>query len=211
MNNPDPILSVRDLQIAFPNATTKEKILAVKGIDFELQRGEILGIVGESGSGKSVTSLGIMGLVPPPGWVEPDSEITFFPKAEAHPVNLVPLPEAEKRRYRGGKIAMIFQEPMSSLNPVFTIGFQLIEAIRLHQTVTKDQAQHQAIALLQEVRVLPSDEALEGEFLAQPPPLPNGQFSQALAEFLQWRKRQFLQRYPPVSYTHLTLPTILRV
>ncbi|MFM1843633.1 MAG: hypothetical protein RLZZ490_2376 [Cyanobacteriota bacterium] len=170
-------------------------MLAVKGIDFELQRGEILGIVGESGSGKSVTSLGVMGLVPKPGWVESDSEITFFPNTEANPVNLVPLPEAERRRYRGGKIAMIFQEPMSSLNPVFTIGFQLIETIRLHQTVTPEQAQHQAIALLQEVKVLPGDEVLEAEFLAQSQ-TPNGQVSQALTDFLQRRKRQFLQRYP---------------
>ncbi|MEB3228248.1 MAG: ABC transporter ATP-binding protein [Synechocystis sp.] len=195
MNTPDPILAVRNLKIAFPSVTTTETTLAVKGVNFELQRGEILGIVGESGSGKSITSLGIMGLVPKPGWVEPESEITFFPKSQADPVNLVPLPEAEKRRYRGGKIAMIFQEPMSSLNPVFTIGFQLVEAIRLHQTVTKEQAQQQAIALLQEVKVLPRDEALEAEFLAQSPPA-NGQVNQALTAFLQQRKRQFLQRYP---------------
>ena len=195
MNDPDPILAVRHLQIAFPHALKGEPVLAVKGIDFDLQRGEILGIVGESGSGKSVTSLGIMGLVPKPGWVDPKSEITFFAKAAAQSVNLVPLAEAEKRQYRGGKIAMIFQEPMSSLNPVFTIGFQLIEAIRLHQTVTKAQAQHQAIALLQEVKVLPSDEVLENEFLAQGS-TPNGQGSQALANYLQDRKRQFLQRYP---------------
>ncbi|MFN9174537.1 MAG: ABC transporter ATP-binding protein [Synechocystis sp.] len=195
MNDNDPILAVRHLQIGFPNPTTRETVLAVKGIDFDLQRGEILGIVGESGSGKSVTSLGIMGLVPKPGWVEPTSEITFFPKATTQSVNLVPLPEAEKRQYRGGKIAMIFQEPMSSLNPVFTIGFQLIEAIRLHQTVTPQQAQHQAIALLQEVRVLPSDQTLEAEFLAQSQ-IPNGQVSQAVADYMQQRKRQFLKRYP---------------
>jgi peptide/nickel transport system ATP-binding protein len=195
MNNADPILSVRNLKIAFPDTATQETFLAVKGINFDLQRGEILGIVGESGSGKSVTSLGIMGLVPKPGWVAPHSEISFLPKFATSSVNLVPLPEAEKRQYRGGKIAMIFQEPMSSLNPVFSIGFQLIEAIRLHQTVTKQQAQQQAIALLQEVQVLPSDEALEQEFLEHGPSS-DAPVNQALTDFLQRRKRQFLQRYP---------------
>ncbi|AIE72874.1 MULTISPECIES: ABC transporter ATP-binding protein [unclassified Synechocystis] len=205
----DPILAVRQLEIAFPDADTKEKLLAVKGIDFVLQRGEILGIVGESGSGKSVTSLGIIGLVPKPGWVESSSEIDFFAQAQGSPVNLVALPEGEKRQYRGGKIAMIFQEPMSSLNPVYTIGFQIIEAIRLHQNVTQEQAQQQAIALLQEVRVLPRDEVLEEEFLAQEQAQPSVQISrlgsalvptprvsQSLASYIQKRKRDFLKRYP---------------
>ena len=205
----DPILAVRQLGIAFPNADTREKLLAVKGVDFALERGEILGIVGESGSGKSVTSLGIMGLVPKPGWVEPSSEIDFFAQAHSSPVNLVALPEGEKRQYRGGKIAMIFQEPMSSLNPVYTIGFQIIEAIRLHQNITQTQAQQQAIALLQEVRVLPRDEVLEEEFLAQEQAQPSVQVtrlgsalvptprvSQSLASYIQKRKRDFLKRYP---------------
>ncbi len=192
----DPILAVRQLQIAFPDASTKTTMLAVKGIDFELERGEILGIVGESGSGKSVTSLGIMGLVPKPGWVEPGSEISFFPKASDQSVDLVPLPETERRRYRGGKIAMIFQEPMSSLNPVYTIGFQIIEAIRLHQNVTQEQAQNQAIALLQEVQVLPRDAVLEEEFLAQGNSQPNGNVNQGLASYIQRRKSSFLKRYP---------------
>lgn len=176
----DLILAVRQLEIAFPDADTREKLLAVKGVDFELERGEILGIVGESGSGKSVTSLGIMGLVPKPGWVEPSSEIDFFAQAQSSPVNLVALPEGDKRQYRGGKIAMIFQEPMSSLNPVYTIGFQIIEAIRLHQNVTQEEAQNQAIALLQEVRVLPKDEVLEEEFLAQEQAQPRGKVTQKI-------------------------------
>ncbi|BAM50968.1 ABC transporter [Synechocystis sp. PCC 6803] len=192
----DLILAVRQLEIAFPDADTREKLLAVKGVDFELERGEILGIVGESGSGKSVTSLGIMGLVPKPGWVEPSSEIDFFAQAQSSPVNLVALPEGDKRQYRGGKIAMIFQEPMSSLNPVYTIGFQIIEAIRLHQNVTQEEAQNQAIALLQEVRVLPKDEVLEEEFLAQEQAQPRGKVTQNLASYIQQRKQSFLKRYP---------------
>lgn len=205
----DPILAVRQLEIAFPDGDTRETLLAVKGIDFDLERGEILGIVGESGSGKSITSLGIMGLVPKPGWVESSSEISFYPQGDGPAVDLMTLPEGERRRYRGGKIAMIFQEPMSSLNPVYTIGFQIVEAIRLHQNVSQTQAQQQAIALLQEVRVLPRDEVLEEEFLAQeqaqpsvqvtrlgPALVPTPRVSQSLASYIQKRKKDFLKRYP---------------
>jgi peptide/nickel transport system ATP-binding protein len=205
----DPILAVRQLEIAFPDGDTRKTLLAVKGIDFDLERGEILGIVGESGSGKSITSLGIMGLVPKPGWVESSSEISFYPQGDGPAVDLMTLPEGERRRYRGGKIAMIFQEPMSSLNPVYTIGFQIVEAIRLHQNVSQTQAQQQAIALLQEVRVLPRDEVLEEEFLAQekaqpsvqvtrlgPALVPTPRVSQSLASYIQKRKKDFLKRYP---------------
>ncbi len=205
----DPILAVRQLEIAFPDGDTRETLLAVKGIDFDLERGEILGIVGESGSGKSITSLGIMGLVPKPGWVESSSEISFYPQGDGPAVDLMTLPEGERRRYRGGKIAMIFQEPMSSLNPVYTIGFQIVEAIRLHQNVSQTQAQQQAIALLQEVRVLPRDEVLEEEFLAKeqaqpsvqvtrlgPALVPTPRVSQSLASYIQKRKKDFLKRYP---------------
>ncbi len=196
---PEPILTVHQLQVTFPaHSATPEstETIAVKGIDFELKRGEILGIVGESGSGKSVTSLGIMGLVPLPGRVEPTSEIEFYPQDGSTPVNLVPLPEREKRRYRGGQIAMIFQEPMSSLNPVYTIGYQIIEAIRLHQSVTLNQAKQQAIALLQEVKVFPNDDQLTQEFVDQSRHSVNGQGQRAASAYLQQRKQQFLKRYP---------------
>lgn len=195
----DLILGVQHLKITFPDQSVTDptaQTVAVKGIDFTLKRGEILGIVGESGSGKSVTSLGIMGLVPTPGHVAPDSKIEFYPQEQAQPVNLVPLPERQKRQYRGGKIAMIFQEPMSSLNPVYTIGYQIIEAIRLHQNVTPEQARNQAIALLQEVKVLGDDEQLKVDYLAQTPNLPPGQTNQAIEQAIKARKAQFLKRYP---------------
>jgi len=109
-----------------------------------------------------------MGLIPKPGKIAETSEIYFYPTQSDRDrntdINLVTLNEDEKRQYRGGKIAMIFQEPMSSLNPVYNIGFQITEAIQLHQQVTPEQAKQQAIALLQEVRVLPSDETLEETF-----------------------------------------------
>ncbi len=158
----DTVLDVRNLQVEFQ--TDEKRVLAVDGIDFKLKRGQTLGIVGESGSGKSVTSLAVMGLVPSPGKIK--GEIYFrASKDGAEPVNLVRLSADEKRFYRGSKIAMIFQEPMSSLNPVYTCGFQLTEAIRQHQNVSQAEARRQAIAGLQEVKLLPSDEELKQTYL----------------------------------------------
>lgn len=118
------LLQVNDLETTF--FTNDGKVPAVDHIDFHVYKGEILGIVGESGCGKSVTSLSIMGLVPsPPGKVTSGS-ILF------EGMDLTKLPESKMRRVRGNDIAMIFQEPMTSLNPLFTIGNQIVEAILLH-------------------------------------------------------------------------------
>jgi peptide/nickel transport system ATP-binding protein len=159
----DTVLDVRNLHVQF---RTDEKLVnAVDGINFQLKRGQTLGIVGESGSGKSVTSLAVMGLVPSPGRVT-TGEIYFHPSDDgAEPVDLLRVTTEQKRFYRGGKIAMIFQEPMSSLNPVYTCGFQLTEAILQHQNVSQAEARRQAIARLQEVKLLPSDEELAQNYL----------------------------------------------
>ena len=157
----DPILTVQNLQVQFKTDT--DLIKAVDNISFTLKRGQTLGIVGESGSGKSVTALSLLRLVPIPGDVV-GGELWF--QEASHPaINLLTLSELEMQHYRGGRIAMIFQEPMSSLNPVFTCGFQLIEALRLHQPITKAEAEEQAIALLQEVKLIPSDELLTKRLL----------------------------------------------
>jgi len=159
----DTILDIRNLQVQFP--TDEQWISAVDGINFQLKRGQTLGIVGESGSGKSVTSLAVMGLVPSPGKVT-SGEIYFnAPEDGAKSVDLLRLSPEQKRLYRGGKIAMIFQEPMSSLNPVYTCGFQLTEAIRQHQDISESEARRQAIARLQEVKLLPSDPELRRNYL----------------------------------------------
>ena len=176
----DTILDVRDLSVQFQSATSGARtnvVKAVDGISFQVKQGQTLGIVGESGSGKSVTSLAVMGLVPsPPGKVS-SGEIWFYPSSrtdshqkvgssgskQGEKVDLRRLPTRTLRHYRGNQISMIFQEPMSSLNPVYTCGYQLVEAIRQHEPVSKADAENRAIALLQEVKLLPSDEVLQEE------------------------------------------------
>jgi oligopeptide/dipeptide ABC transporter ATP-binding protein len=140
-----PLLSVRDLAIEF---TTDDGCFpAVRGVSFDLEAGKCMGLVGESGSGKSVTAMALLGLIPqPPGRVTSGS-VMFDGR------DLIKLPPQELRALRGGDIAMIFQEPMSSLNPAFTIGDQIAEAIRAHQDLSPRAALDRAIELLREVRM----------------------------------------------------------
>ncbi|PSF31419.1 ABC transporter ATP-binding protein [Aphanothece hegewaldii CCALA 016] len=186
----DTVLDVRNLSVEFKNEN--QTTLAVDNISFSLEQGKILGIVGESGSGKSITSLAIMGLIPRPGKIS-SGEIWFSPaKAQKTTnVNLLALHQDQLRHYRGGEIAMIFQDPMSSLNPVYNIGFQITEAIQLHQkNITLEQAKNQAIALLQEVRLLPSDEQLEEQYLA------NKLSNLPVKAYIKQQKEAILKRFP---------------
>ena len=157
----DTVLQVNNLEVQFQS--DGKIVEAVKGISFEVKRGQTLGIVGESGSGKSVTSLAVMGLVPKPGQVT-NGEILFWGTDQSQPTNLAKLSDRRLEDYRGSEISMIFQEPMTSLNPVYTIGFQLVEAIRLHKRLSKEEAAQEAIARLQEVRLLPSNDQLDQQF-----------------------------------------------
>ncbi len=121
----DKLLTVKNLKTYF--YTEDGVVPAIDGVNFDVAPGETLGIVGESGCGKSVTSLSVMGLIPkPPGNIE-DGEIIFDGK------DLLNLSEPEMRKLRGNEMSMIFQEPMTSLNPVYTIGDQITEAVELHQ------------------------------------------------------------------------------
>ncbi|MCM3726368.1 ABC transporter ATP-binding protein [Neobacillus cucumis] len=139
------ILQIKNLKISFQSGKTL--LPAVDGISFNLREGEILGIVGESGSGKSVTSLATMGLIPsPPGKIE-DGQIIFEGR------DLINLSEKEWRKVRGNQISMIFQEPMTSLNPLFTIGNQVMEAIKLHTNLSKREALVRGIELLRLVGI----------------------------------------------------------
>ena len=164
----DIVLDIRNLKVQF--ATEEKLVTAVNDISLTIKRGQTLGIVGESGSGKSVTSLATMGLLLAKS-CQISGEIWFNNPAEneqnSQPINLLQLSEQQRQQYRGGKISMIFQEPTSSLNPVYTIGFQLTEAIRFHQNVSVAEARRQAVSLLQEVKLLPSDEVLQQKSLEE--------------------------------------------
>ncbi len=143
------ILEVRDLETAFPGSDGPVTI--VDGVSFDVDRGEVLALVGESGSGKSMTALSALRLVPKPGRVVGGS-------VKLDGEELLTLPVTEMRRVRGGRAAMIFQEPMTSLNPVVRVGRQVIEAIRLHEDVTRADARERTRALFVEVGI-PDPEA----------------------------------------------------
>jgi len=141
----ETLLSVHNLKTYF--YTDEGVVKAVDGLNYELHQGETLGIVGESGCGKSVHALSVMRLIPtPPGKVV-EGEILF------QGTNLLKLPEDEMRRIRGNRIAMIFQEPMTSLNPVLTIGEQIAEAVMLHQRLSKKDAWDRAVEMLEKVKI----------------------------------------------------------
>lgn len=146
------MLNVKNLEVQFLNEEDKSWIPAVNQVSFKVEKGKILGIVGESGSGKSVTSFSIMRLHNAKN-TKIGGEITFSD------VDLLKISEEEIRKYRGNRISMIFQEPMTSLNPVFTCGYQVMEAIILHQQLDKKQAKDRTIDLFKEVQ-LPSPEQM---------------------------------------------------
>jgi oligopeptide/dipeptide ABC transporter ATP-binding protein len=143
------LLEVRGLTTVFD--TDAGEVRAVDGVDFSLERGRTLGIVGESGCGKSVTALSIMGLVPrPPGRIVA-GEVRFEGE------DLLRLSPARLRELRGARLSMIFQEPMTSLNPAFTVGDQVAEALLRHEKTSRKEAKHNAIEMLRRVRI-PSPE-----------------------------------------------------
>jgi oligopeptide/dipeptide ABC transporter ATP-binding protein len=147
---PKPILEVSNLRTYF--RTDAGLARAVDGVSFHVSAGETLGIVGESGSGKSVTSLSVMRLIPePPGEIQPGSTILF--RGDEGEKDLARATEEEMRHIRGNDIAMIFQEPMTSLNPVFKVGDQIMESLRLHQGLSKRDAREKAIDMLRLVGI----------------------------------------------------------
>lgn len=139
------LLEVRNLRTSF--FTDAGEVKAVNGISFNLEHGKVLGIVGESGSGKSVTAYSIMQILAPTGRIKEGSSIKFDGE------QLVGLSDKALKKIRGGKISIIFQDPMTSLNPTYTIGHQLVEAILLHTDRTKEEAKERAIEMLKLVNV----------------------------------------------------------
>jgi len=159
-----PLLEVTDLRTYFH--TDQGMARAVDGVSFSVEKGEVLGIVGESGSGKSVTALSLLQLVAtPPGEIMEGSSVRFNGR------ELLDLPAREMRAVRGNDIAMIFQEPMTSLNPVYTVGDQIAEAVRLHRDVSRKEARAQAIRMLRLVGIPSPEERVD----AYPHQLSGGQ------------------------------------
>ncbi len=140
-----PLLDIKNLKVDFPSGGSRA-LHAVDGVTLSLEKGDVLGIVGESGSGKSVAMLAMMGLVPFPGQVSADA-LTFEGR------DLLSLSDRERRAIIGKDIAMIFQEPATSLNPSFTIGFQIMETLRLHERMDRGSARRRAIELLEQVGI----------------------------------------------------------
>ena len=157
-----PLLDVRDLTIEFPQSRAGRAlsstqpggaaapVTAVRSLSFSIAPGEVLGLVGESGSGKSITSLAIMGLLPPAAIVT--GEITFQ-NGDGVPTHLTKLPPDQLRQLRGSRIAMIFQEPMTALNPVMRVGEQIAEAVLAHHRVSKSEAWSRAVEGMRDVAI----------------------------------------------------------
>jgi len=149
----EPLLKIKDLQTRF--YTDDGVVHAVNGVSYDMDAGETLGVVGESGCGKSVHALSIMRLIPdPPGKIE-SGEIIFDGR------DLLKLSEAEIRHVRGKDIAMVFQDPMSSLNPVYTVGFQIVETLMLHKNMNKNEARDRAGELLTLVGIPAANKRLD--------------------------------------------------
>lgn len=139
------ILEIKNLHVQYQ--TSDATVKAVNGISFSLEKGEAIGLVGETGAGKTTTALSIMQLIPnPPGKIM-DGEILYEGE------NLITMPENKKREFRGNKISMIFQDPMTALNPVLTVGAQVAEVIRLHEKLSKKDAEIKAVQMLEMVGI----------------------------------------------------------
>ncbi len=149
----EEVLKIQDLTVEF--ATDEGAIRAVDGVNLKIKKGKTLGVVGESGCGKSVTALSIMRLIPMPPGRFASGVIDYEGR------NLRDLPEKEMRALRGNRISMIFQEPMTSLNPVFTIGDQIAEAVRLHQGVSRKEAMDKAVDMLHLVGIPVPEERIK--------------------------------------------------
>ena len=199
------LLDVKNLVTEFK--TENGTLRAVDDVSFSVNKGEVIGIVGESGSGKSVTSLSIMRLIPnPPGKII-GGEINYYRDGKT-PINLVNIPDEQMREFSGNEISMIFQEPMTSLNPVFTCGNQVMEAIMLHQKVSKKEAEAKTLDLFAQVKLPDPKRALD----AYPHQLSGGQKQRVMIAMAMSCQPQLLIADEPTTALDVTVQkTILEL
>jgi oligopeptide/dipeptide ABC transporter ATP-binding protein len=152
------LLEVNDLKVEFrlPSST----VYAVNGVSFSVDRGQVLGLVGESGCGKSVTALSIPSLVPKPYGRIVAGQVLFYDE-QGRPRDLVTLPQQQIQKIRGNEISMIFQDPMTSLNPVLTIGYQIMEPLKVHRGMSEGEARRAAVQLLERVGIPEAEQRLK--------------------------------------------------
>ncbi len=190
--NSTPLLQVQNLKTYY--FTDDGIVKAVDGVDFEVYPGEVLGLVGESGCGKSVTSLSIMGLIEPPGKIM-EGKILFDGK------NLLEIPEKEMAQVRGKNISMIFQQPQTSLNPVFTIGEQISEVLKIHSTLSKQELQKRTLELLQMVGIPDADRKIN----AYPHEMSGGQAQRVMIAMALALNPQLLIADEPTTALDVTI------
>jgi ABC-type dipeptide/oligopeptide/nickel transport system ATPase component len=201
-----PLLEVRGLEVSFP--IQGEWTPVVRGVSLTVARGEVVGLVGESGSGKSMTALAVLGLVPPPGRVTAGRVRLGGPDDVAEPVDLLTLGERGMRRVRGRRIAMVFQEPATAFNPVYSIGFQIAEAARAHdrpgspgRRMTRQEAYAEAARLLDRVAIADARRRLD----AYPHQLSGGQRQRAMIAMALAGRPDLLLADEPTTALDVTL------
>ncbi|HTG36119.1 MAG TPA: ABC transporter ATP-binding protein [Thermoanaerobaculia bacterium] len=192
----DPILEIRDLEISFPAPGGWAPV--VRGAALTVGRGEMVGLVGESGSGKTLTALAVLGLVPPPGRMTRGSILLDGPGGAA---DLLTLGARELRAVRGARVAMVFQEPATAFNPVYSIGFQIAEAVRAHRRVSRREAEDEAVRLLDGVALADARRRLDD----YPHQLSGGQRQRAMIAMALAGRPDLLLADEPTTALDVTL------
>jgi ABC-type dipeptide/oligopeptide/nickel transport system ATPase component len=196
----EPLLAIHDLEVAFP-ARDGGWAPVVRGVSLEVGRGEVVGLVGESGSGKTMIALAVLGLVPPPGRVTGGSVRLSGRLAGEADAELLALPPRALRRVRGGRVAMVFQEPATAFDPVYSIGFQIAEAVRAHAPVSRREARAEAARLLDRVALADARRRLDD----YPHQLSGGQRQRAMVAMALAGRPDLLLADEPTTALDVTL------